>query len=194
MRPGRYRPGCRVRPGPRPAASPRFNEAGAISPRMAGARAGARVTKRGFNEAGAISPRMHRVTAPPARSSPRFNEAGAISPRMRTRLPWLSVSRLGFNEAGAISPRMRGRWRHPHGEERHASMRPGRYRPGCTAAHYGMSADDWASMRPGRYRPGCLFGGGGDGGASGRFNEAGAISPRMRRTAQDVALHNVGLQ
>ena len=160
MRPGRYRPGCAGGRWPEREVKRCFNEAGAISPRMLrgeatippaaacasmrpgryrpgcvrGRRHGLDVGTR-FNEAGAISPRMPPRTGTGHRDRLRFNEAGAISPRMhRLQTPAITTADVRFNEAGAISPRMHAA-RQTAQTEYLASMRPGRYRPGCSDRH-----------------------------------------------------------
>ena len=90
-----------------------------------------------------------------------------------------------FNEAGAISPRMRRQRRGHAVEIAVASMRPGRYRPGCFARHVdffdsGVGFNEAGAISPRMQRW--------EQRASRprrRFNEAGAISPRMRARGRD---------
>ena len=165
MRPGRYRPGF-------------------VCWRCGSSRGCLR-----FNEAGAISPRIRRRSRSTTSGATCFNEAGAISPRIHWEgcpEPWICQ---GFNEAGAISPRIRGRRRRLDLDLAVASMRPGRYRPGFGVGRKGEATPGGASMRPGRYRPGfecrCCT----DTEAGLRFNEAGAISPRIHAAEEDACGH-----
>ena len=84
---------------------PRFNEAGAITPRKGRAAKPRVSTMARFNEAGAITPRKASATTRRFTRSSGFNEAGAITPRkVWTGLP-PPQRRASFNEAGAITPR-----------------------------------------------------------------------------------------
>ena len=137
---------------------PRFNEAEARTPRMAGA-----------------------VDARCASCRQRFNEAEARTPRMATQAHRrLRPHRPCFNEAEARAPRMRCASRWSKSSLRSASMRPRRVRLGCADVGDGNRGDRCsASMRPRRVRLGCGRFLTLTSACRHRFNEAEARTPRM---------------
>ena len=139
MRPGQFCPGCGQWRPPSAPALRRFNEAGAILPRMRAATRLQTSPRRRFNEAGAILPRMPSSGISAVSLSPCFNEAGAILPRMQGCAMTRKNPCRCFNEAGAILPRMpdhAGREPVALG----ASMRPGQFCPGCGPCHASLNA------------------------------------------------------
>ncbi len=131
MRPGQTRPGDGTSPPRTQTRRPRFNEAGADSPR----RCGALVLYRNYTKGASMRPGQTR----PGDEETFFRACDPDIASMRpgqTRPgdpPDWGQCRLGtdsFNEAGADSPRRssaHARWSAPVGQ---ASMRPGQTRPG----------------------------------------------------------------
>ena len=156
MRPGRYRPGCATFFSNLYLLAHASMRPGRYRPGCSRCESGSWCAGGASMRPGRYRPGCASINRKHRRHRERFNEAGAISPRMREdRSTWQSKT------SGA-------------------SMRPGRYRPGCRAAAIVLVTTHWASMRPGRYRPGCLLEKMARNNAIRGFNEAGAISPRMR--------------
>ena len=98
-------------------------------------------------------------------ASDRFNEAGARTPRKA------EPDRLGVREREHVG---------------HASMRPGRERPGKEGKSWPRSWSGWlASMRPGRERPERSRTFGARCRRASSFNEAGARTPGKERVERE---------
>ena len=180
MRPGRTRPGYHDCCWRSILYSRCFNEAGAHAPRIPGGHQPSRCrslpasmrpgrTRPGYTRPCGPSPGRSRASMRPGRTRPgyrslprigsgshRFNEAGAHAPRIRHQSALAFRAGASFNEAGAHAPRILDRSDLIVVGRVYASMRPGRTRPGYSAAACRASC-------PAR-----------------RFNEAGAHAPRIR--------------